>query len=185
MEPQTERAASLALVVDDDAFVRMLVGEALRQSGLEVREAESGAQALEIFTTVRPDIVVLDVMMPGLDGFTTCMKLRGSVGGNRVPILIMTALDDAESIARAYEQGATDFITKPLNPVILSYRVRYMLRGSHTLDALLRSETRLGLAQRIAKIGNWEWRPDTQQFTASTELCRLMGIRPEDFEWHV
>ena len=115
-------AASLALVVDDDAFVRMLVGEALRQSGLEVREAESGAQALEIFTTVRPDIVVLDVMMPGLDGFTTCMKLRGSVGGNRVPILIMTALDDAESIARAYEQGATDFITKPLNPVILSYR---------------------------------------------------------------
>ena len=159
----------------------MLVSEALRQSGLEVREAESGAQALEIFTTVRPDIVVLDVMMPGLDGFTTCMKLRGSVGGNRVPILIMTALDDAESIARAYEQGATDFITKPLNPVILSYRVRYMLRGSHTLDALLRSETRLGLAQRIAKIGNWEWRPDTHQFTASTELCRLMGIRPQDF----
>ena len=171
----------MALVVDDDAFVRMLVSEALRQSGLEVREAESGAQALEIFTAVRPDIVVLDVMMPGLDGFTTCMKLRGSVGGNRVPILIMTALDDAESIARAYEQGATDFITKPLNPVILSYRVRYMLRGSHTLDALLRSETRLGLAQRIAKIGNWEWRPDTQQFTASTELCRLMGIRPQDF----
>ena len=87
-------------------------------------------------------------------------------------------LDDAESIARAYEQGATDFITKPLNPVILSNRVRYMLRGSHTLDALLRSEARLGFAQRIAKIGNWEWRPDTNQFTASTELCRLMGIRP-------
>src|SRR5690349_21462168 len=56
-----------------------------------------------------------------------------------------------------------------------------MLRGSRTLDALLRSESRLGLAQRIAKIGNWEWQPQTGQFSASSELCRLMGIRPQDF----
>jgi diguanylate cyclase (GGDEF)-like protein/PAS domain S-box-containing protein len=181
MEPQRERAAPLALVVDDDRFIRMVVREALEQSGLEVCEADSGAQALELFATARPDIVVLDVIMPGLDGFATCAKLRGSVGGGRVPILIMTGLDDAESIAHAYEQGATDFITKPLNPMILSYRVRYMLRGSHTLDALIKSEARLGLAQRIAKIGNWEWRPDTNQFTASAELCRLMGIRSQDF----
>ncbi|TMQ24727.1 MAG: response regulator [Nitrospirae bacterium] len=181
MEPQRERAAPLALVVDDDRLIRMVVREALEQSGLEVCEADSGAQALELFATARPDIVVLDVIMPGLDGFATCAKLRGSVGGGRVPILIMTGLDDAESIAHAYEQGATDFITKPLNPMILSYRVRYMLRGSHTLDALIKSEARLGLAQRIAKIGNWEWRPDTNQFTASAELCRLMGIRSQDF----
>jgi DNA-binding response OmpR family regulator len=134
MEPQETRTASRALVVDDDGLVRMVVSEVLRQSGLEVCEAESGAQALEMFAASRPDIVVLDVMMPGLDGFATCAKLRGSVGGSRVPILIMTGLDDAESIARAYEQGATDFITKPLNPVILSHRVRYMLRGSHILD---------------------------------------------------
>jgi diguanylate cyclase (GGDEF)-like protein/PAS domain S-box-containing protein len=59
--------------------------------------------------------------------------------------------------------------------------VRYMLRGSATLNALLRSEARLGLAQRIAKIGNWEWHPSTGRFTASPELCRLMGIRPQDF----
>ena len=69
---------------------------------------------------------------------------------------MMTGMDDAEAIAGAYEHGATDFITKPLNHTILSHRVRYMLRGSRTLDALLRSESRLGLAQRIAKIGNWE-----------------------------
>ena len=181
MEPQGERAAPLALVVDDDRLIRMVVREALEQSGLKVCEADSGAQALERFATARPDIVVLDVIMPGLDGFATCAKLRGSAGGGRVPILIMTGLDDAASIAHAYEQGATDFITKPLNSMILSYRVRYMLRGSHTLDALIKSEARLGLAQRIAKIGNWEWRPDTNQFTASAELCRLMGIRSQDF----
>jgi PAS domain S-box-containing protein len=181
MKPQVERTVPRALVVDDDRLIRLVVREALEQSGFEVREAESGTEALELFATSRPDIVVLDIVMPGLDGFTTCAKLRGRVGGSRVPVLIMTGLDDAESIAHAYEQGATDFITKPLNPMILSYRVRYMLRSSHTLDALLRSEARLGLAQRIAKIGNWEWRPDTNQFTASAELCRLMGIRSQDF----
>lgn len=171
----------LALLVDDEESVRTFLRNALEQSGVRVCEAENGARALEQFVACRPDIVVLDVMMPEMDGFTACAKLRGSLGGSRVPILVMTGLDDAASIAGAYEHGATDFITKPINPTILNHRVRYMLRGSHTVDALIRSETRLGLAQRIAKIGNWEWRPDTNEFTASSELCRLMGVRPGDF----
>jgi len=159
----------------------MLAREALEQSGLEVCEAANGVEGVKQFVARRPDLVVLDVMMPEMDGFTACSKLRGSVGGSRVPILIMTGLDDAISITSAYEHGATDFITKPINPTILVHRVRYMLRGSRTLDALLRSEARLGLAQRIAKIGNWEWNPHTDNFSASSELCRLMGIRPPDF----
>ncbi|MEK6639503.1 MAG: EAL domain-containing protein, partial [Nitrospirota bacterium] len=153
----------------------------LEQSGHEVCEAENGSQALERFIEYRPDIVLLDIMMPGMDGFTACAKFRELVGGSRVPILIMTALDDTESIAKAYERGATDFITKPLNPTILSHRVKYMFRSSQTLEALRKSESRLGLAQRIAKIGNWEWRPDTNRFTASSELCRLIGVRQQDF----
>jgi diguanylate cyclase (GGDEF)-like protein/PAS domain S-box-containing protein len=181
VEKRGDRTAALVLVVDDEELIRILAREALEQAGLEVCEAANGVEALEQFAARRPDIVVLDVMMPEMDGFAACSKLRGSVGGNRVPILIMTGLDDAASIASAYEHGATDFITKPINPTILSHRVRYMLRGSHTVDALLRSETRLGLAQRIAKIGNWEWRPDTNEFTASSELCRLMGVRFRDF----
>ena len=139
------------------------------------------SRALSDSPSRRPDIVLMDIIMPGMDGFTACSRLRGLMGGSRVPILVMTGLDDTESIAKAYEQGATDFITKPFNLMILSHRVRYMLRGSFTMDALLKSEVRLGLAQRIAKIGNWEWRPDTNQFTASAEFCRLMGIRSQDF----
>ncbi len=180
MNPSTAHVP-LALVIDDDAVVRMFVREALEVSGLQVMDTETSARGLELFAAHRPDIVIMDVMMPGMDGYTTCSKIRGMVGGSRIPILMMTSLDDAHSITKAYEQGATDFITKPLNPTILAQRVRYMLRSSRTLDALLRSETRLGLAQRIAKIGNWEWRPDTNQFSASTELCRLMGARPQDF----
>jgi diguanylate cyclase (GGDEF)-like protein/PAS domain S-box-containing protein len=178
---ETVKKLATVLVADDDDSVRTFVRAALEEVGLEVCEAANGAQALEQFDLRRPDIVVLDVMMPVLDGYTTCSRLRGSSVGNRVPILMMTGFDDAEAIAGAYEHGATDFITKPLNPTILSHRVRYMLRGSRTLDALLRSEARLGLAQRIAKIGNWEWQPETGHFTASSELCRLMGLRPQDF----
>jgi diguanylate cyclase (GGDEF)-like protein/PAS domain S-box-containing protein len=181
MEPSQERKCPLALVVDDEPLTRMLLREALEQSGHDVCEAEHGGQALERFAERRPDIVLMDLIMPGMDGFTACSRLRGMMGGSRVPILVMTGLDDAESIAKAYEEGATDFITKPLNPVIVSHRVRYLLRGSHTLDALIKSEARLGLAQRIAKIGNWEWCPGTNQFTASAELCRLMGIRSQNF----
>ena len=176
----SENAATV-LVVDDDASVRTFIRTVLEQIGLDVCEALNGAEALQQFEARRPDIIVLDVMMPVMDGCTACSRLRGSVRGSRVPILMMTGLDDTEAIAGAYEHGATDFITKPLNLTILSHRVRYMLRGSRTLDALLRSEARLGLAQRIAKIGNWEWHPETGQFSASSELCRLMGLRPQDF----
>ena len=182
METSSERTRPLALVVDDELVVRIVVREVLELSGHEVCEAENGPQALERFIEYRPDIVLLDIIMPGMDGFTACAQLRDLVGGSRVPILIMTALDDTESIATAYERGATDFITKPLNPTILSHRVKYMFRSSQTLDALRKSESRLGLAQRIAKIGNWEWRPDINRFTASPELCRLIGIRPQDFD---
>lgn len=181
MESLEERKCRLALVVDDEPFIRVLVREVLEQSGYQVCEAENGEQALERFAELRPDIVLMDIVMPGMDGFTAASKLRGLVGGSRVPILVMTGLDDNESIAKAYEQGATDFITKPFNPMILDHRVRYLLRSTHMLDALLKSEARLGIAQRIAKIGNWEWRPDTNQFAASAELCRLMGIRQQDF----
>jgi diguanylate cyclase (GGDEF)-like protein/PAS domain S-box-containing protein len=177
----TSEQAATVLVADDDESVRTLVRAALEQIGFDVCEAGNGAEALEQFVQRRPDIVVLDVMMPVMNGYVACTKFRGLVGGSRVPILMMTGMDDAEAIAGAYEHGATDFITKPLNLTILSHRVRYMLRGSRTLDALLRSEARLGLAQRIAKIGNWEWQPQTGHFSASSELCRLMGIRPQDF----
>lgn len=181
MQREDEKTSSLVLVVDDEQMIRMLVREALEHEGLEVCEASNGTRALEQFVYRRPDLIIMDVVMPVMDGFVTCAKLRESAEGSRVPILIMTALDDADSIARAYEHGATDFIIKPMNTTILGHRIRYMLRGSVTLNALVRSEARLSLAQRIAKIGDWEWHPFTDHFTASLELCRLMGIRLQDF----
>lgn len=169
-------AMPLVLVVDDDIAVRFLARSVLEQANFCVAEAEDGAAALKVFATDLPDIVLLDVMMPGMDGFATCAALRAQPDGAHIPVLMMTGLDDVDSINRAYEAGATDFAVKPLNWTILSYRVRYMLRASTAFKAVKASEARLANAQRIARLGNWEWNPVHDQWQCSEEVCHIFGL---------
>ena len=138
--PQKDRP--VVLIADDDVTMRLLIRETLEQAGFTVEEAEDGAQALATFVRVRPDIVLLNVLMPKMDGFTTCATLRTLPGGAHAPVLMVTGLDDIESINRAYEVGATDFITKPFNWTILDHRVRYLLRASRAVEALRKSEAK-------------------------------------------
>jgi signal transduction histidine kinase len=126
----------LVLVVDDDLNTRILVRECLEQAGFRVEEACDGEQGMSAFERARPDIVVLDVIMPGLDGFALCKKIRDSESGGGIPILMMTGLEDEKSVNRAYEVGATDFTSKPLNWVILPYRIRYLLRANRAIAEL-------------------------------------------------
>lgn len=171
----------LALIVDDDATFRMLSRMSLEQEDLRVEEAESGQAAIDIASSTMPDIIILDLQMPGMDGFTACQRIRQLPRGEFVPILIMTGLDDVDSIAQAYEVGATDFIVKPCHGLILSQRVRYMLRASHNLAALRNSESRLAQAQRIAQLGGWEWDPMQNRMNLSEAACRILGIAPGSF----
>ncbi len=144
------------LLVDDDAMSRMLAAAALETAGFAVSEAADGDELNDAFEGTRPDLVLLDVMMPRVDGFEACRRLRAQPWGAHVPVLMMTGLDDVDSINRAYEVGATDFVTKPINFDLLGHRLRYMLRAKTTADALRASEARLLLAQRIARLGHWE-----------------------------
>jgi PAS domain S-box-containing protein len=137
-----KRDSPLVLIVDDDATIRMLARTSLEQSGFSVEEAADGDHVLEEYTRLQPDIVLLDVMMPGKDGFTVCHELRSMPGGDRVPVVMMTGLDDIESISRAYEVGATEFLTKPINWMTLGHHVRYMLRASKAFEDLQISEMR-------------------------------------------
>ncbi len=130
----------LALIVDDDVVLRPLLGEVLQQAGFTVEEAAEGEQALATFVRAQPDIILLDVMLPEMDGFTLCATIRALPGGEHTPVLMVTGLGDTESIRRAYEVGATDFIAKPLNWEILSHRVRYMLRASRAMEELRKKE---------------------------------------------
>ena len=98
------------LIVDDDVIMRDMARESLTKVGFSVSEAENGVRALQALEKLRPDIILMDVMMPEMDGFATACAVRQLPGFEMVPILIMTALDDLDSINRAYEVGATDFI---------------------------------------------------------------------------
>lgn len=150
MECESRRAQALVLVVDDDPTMRLLIGESLQQAGFAIEEAEDGLPALTAFERLQPDIVLLDVNMPGMDGFTVCTELRRMPVGNGIPVLMVTGLDDEASINRAYEAGATDFITKPINWAILGHRVRYILRASQAFDDLRRTEAKI--RQRTAEL---------------------------------
>ena len=95
------------LLVDDDEVTLMLTSAALRERHFEITEANSGERALALLAEWMPDIIVLDAMMPGLDGFDTCHELRAAPGFENMPVLMLTGLDDDASITRAYEAGAT------------------------------------------------------------------------------
>lgn len=162
------------LVVDDDLAGLLMASEALSAAGFEVLEAEDGQEAIEQFAKHTPDIVVMDVIMPRMNGFDSCAGIRKCEGGEHVPILMITGLDDVESIQKAYEAGATDFVTKPINFFVLPYRVRYMMRSAKTADDLRASQIRLGNAQRIAKLGHWEWILDSDQLVWSSECGNIL-----------
>jgi len=174
-------AAALALVVDDDVALRLLMRETLEQCGLRVEEADNGASGLETFQRVKPDIVLLDVMMPVMDGFETCARLRRLPGALNTPVLMMTGLDDSASIDRAYECGATDFITKPVNWPILGHRLRYMLRAAQLIEDLAKSEASLANAQQLARLASWTWDGQTRRIRWSESVQAMFGLRARRF----
>ncbi len=166
----------LVLIVDDDRFMRVTFRDALEKAGFNTAVAADGESAIDGFIQLQPDLVLLDLIMPGKDGFETCRELRGIRGGEYTPVLMVTGLGDTGSIHSAFEAGATDFITKPVNPDLLVYRVSYMLRASLSTKQLAKSEASLANAQRIAHLGNWEWDPITGSLWGSKETFRILGI---------
>src|SRR5256885_12389640 len=179
---ETQPGGSLILIADDDPRMRAFLRESLEAEGFKIIEAVDGAQAVSVFTSHRPELILLDVSMPGLDGFEACAAIRRLPGGDVTPILMLTGLDDYESVSRAYEAGATDFSVKPINVLVLIHRVRYMLRARRTLDKMLQSEERLAKAQRLARLGNWEWDLKSGELHWSEEMYHLFGIDPGNWE---
>lgn len=165
----------VVMMVDDDDMTRMMGLEYLTQSGFTAVEASDGQEALDIIENLRPDIILMDVEMPRLDGYAACKQIRMLEGFATTPILMLTGLDDALSINLAYEAGATDFATKPINWLLLCHRIRYILRGSNALDDLQQSRVSLAAAQRIARLGNWTWNVESDVTTWSDQLYHIVG----------
>jgi predicted signal transduction protein with EAL and GGDEF domain/FixJ family two-component response regulator len=169
------------LLVDDDEVNLLLTAAALRERGFEVTEAASGSEALGLLSTRTPDVVVLDALMPELDGFETCSLLRATPGFESLPVLMLTGLDDEASINRAYQAGATDFFVKSSQWSLLDGRLRYLLRSSRTRIELERSKAKLARAQDLARMGSFEWwRTSAGSFAISAEGLRVFGRGPQD-----
>jgi predicted signal transduction protein with EAL and GGDEF domain/CheY-like chemotaxis protein len=163
-------ASPSVLLVDDDEVNLMITAVALRGRGFVVTEVPSGEAALEHLRREVPDIVVLDALMPGLDGFDTCERLRALPALAHVPVLMLTGLDDDASISHAYRAGATDFFVKTPQWSLLEGRLRYLLRASRTQQELLRSRARLARALDLARMGSFEWRPLGESWEGRLEL---------------
>ena len=174
-----EQQEYTVLVVDSDNAIRFAVCDTLRSAGLKVVEAKTGEHGLDLFHQIKPDLVLLDLILPDLNGFELCRSIRSREHGAHIPIMIMTRADDVESIVLAFDAGATDFITKPLHHVILEQRIRYLLRTSQTFKTLRQREQRLENAERIAQLGSWEWDSKSRHMFVSREFNRLLGFEPD------
>ncbi len=174
-----DRKETRVLIVDDDPLLRRLCAAALRHDGLELQEADSGEQAVEQFAAGGVDLVILDVQMRGIDGYEACRRIRALPGGAIVPVIMLTGLDDAGSIERAYESGATDFIAKPFQWPLLTQRVRYALRAAAMAESSRKMTASLARAQQMAQLGSWNIAPDGS-LQCSEQFARLLGLSAAD-----
>ncbi|MFK8050511.1 MAG: EAL domain-containing protein [Halioglobus sp.] len=139
---ETNQRAKI-LVCDDDQNVRLLTRQCLEAEDMAVVEASNGPEALDVFVRERPDLVFLDVEMPGMTGLEVCKRIRLMPQGESIPIMIVTGSDDRQSIDQGFDAGATQYKTKPVNWSLLGRDVQYMLRASNAFNALKRQEDRL------------------------------------------
>jgi signal transduction histidine kinase len=138
------RQSPLILVVDDDPLQTVLICEALTNAGFRSAHAENGVGGLRKVEDLNPDLVILDVMMPDIDGFEVCARLRQPDLAPNLPVLMVTGLDDHKSMERAFEVGSTNFLTKPVDFSLIHYHVKTMLRAS-------RIEWEIRDARRVAE----------------------------------
>jgi PAS domain S-box-containing protein len=179
----------LVLVVDDDDFTRVHLCHWLKQAGYKLAEARNGLEALAIYTQLQPDIVLLDAVMPVMDGFTCCIQLQTLAAHEQPIVLMMTAFDDPASVEKAFAVGATDFVTKPIQWTILSQRLRRLLAAAHAIQELKRQtvavqmrEQQMDMALEAAQMGLWNWDLFTNEMTVSDTMQILYGWEKGTFK---
>jgi diguanylate cyclase (GGDEF)-like protein len=179
-DERLERAA-IVLVIDDDPFIRILARDSMEKIGLQVYEAADATAGLAAISTHAPDIILLDVVMPGVSGFEACRQARQLPNMEFCPIVMLTSLEDTDSVTQAYEAGATDFVGKPINWPLLQHRVRFILKAAASFRSVLKSDLQMANAQRVSSVGSWEWSIVPDVVTWSNEMYRICGVDPATF----
>jgi diguanylate cyclase (GGDEF)-like protein len=181
----SENTSPLLLIVDDDQSTRMLLRTVLKKQGYRIIEATNGQEAVALYQDEHPWIILMDVIMPIMDGFTACKEIRHDDPEANVPIIMLTGADDLNSINQAFDAGATDFITKPINWTLLTQRVRYALRTAALNRELQQNRLRQDSARRLAKLLFWEWNLKTDQLVWTDDpevIKKIFGVYPGTVE---
>ena len=164
-------AKDIVLLVDDSPDALGFLTDALEQSGFSVLIATSGQAALNIAERITPDIILLDAVMPSMDGFETCTRLKANAAVTQVPVIFMTGLTDTEHVVRALEAGGVDYLTKPINIDELRARIRVHLsnaRSAQSARVALDAAGRHLLAVRANGAIHWSTPQATRLVNAAT-----------------
>jgi diguanylate cyclase (GGDEF)-like protein/PAS domain S-box-containing protein len=176
-----ERDKPLILVVDDELVGRIYIEKALLNENYDVITAENGQQAVLLAKQHSPNMIVMDVMMPIMDGYQACRAIREQEQRLHVPILMLTGLDDIESVEKSFEAGATDFIVKPVNLPIFKQRIRNGLKNRETDLELYQHQLRQAHAHKVAQLGYWDWDVESNALYWSDEVYNLLSVLPGEF----
>jgi PAS domain S-box-containing protein len=184
------------LIVDDEPFNINLLKELLGEDYYTM-VAKNGKQALQrVFSGTLPDLILLDIMMPEMDGYEVCQQLKVNPESAGIPIIFITAMNQIGDEAKGLELGAADYVTKPISPDLLKLRIRNHLKirnQSLELTGLLqqqaqdharikKSQASLEKAQTIANLGSWDWEIGTNFVHLSFQAYKIFGIEPDNFK---
>lgn len=173
---QTEVNTPLILVIDDDPVVRNMLLRTLQKQDYGVIEALNGAEGVDLFRHHHPDLVLMDVFMPVMNGFEACRHMRELDPECTVPILMLTGLDDVDSVERAFHAGATDFIPKPVNWSLFAHRIRYALKAREMDFELRKNRHRVDHVLRTSLLGYWDWDLDTGKISMPPSVQDMLGM---------
>jgi diguanylate cyclase (GGDEF)-like protein len=176
----------LVLMVDDDPTMRMQLRLCLEREGYQIAEAKNGREGLDLCETYRPDLILLDAMMPDIDGFEFCAQVQTLPNGHQIPVLMITGLDDQTSVDRAFAAGASDYVTKPVHWAVLRQRLRRLIQQTQLqiqLEQANQELQRLATMDGLTKVANrrrfdqylqQEWhRMQREQLPLSLILCDI------------
>lgn len=166
------------LIVDDDPATRGLLAHLVADQAGRLLFAGSAEEALSTISDESPDLILLDVMLPEMDGYELCQKLKANAATRHIPIVLITGLDSDEALVRGFDAGADEFISKPVSPVPLRARVRSMLRIKQQYDELLGA---LKLREDLAHMLVHDMRSPLQALMAAGEMLMLRGEVTSEF----
>jgi DNA-binding response OmpR family regulator len=166
------------LIVDDTPETLDILGHILQRSGLEVSIAPSGEKALELVSRNKPDLIMLDVRMPGIDGYEVCRRLQADVYSRDIPIIFISALADTENLVEGYNAGAIDFITKPFHEQEVVCRITTQLKLKKAQDEIICREKFYRVIVESVPDLIFQLDPD-RKIVFANPAFRLLGYDPE------